>query len=162
MTLCFLGYHPERAIEGIAAEIEAAGPRAVELRLEREPVGIRGRRPGLFAVDSPSEAATQLQAELSDRLQAKRFYEPEKRPFWPHITVARVRPERGSTSSGGRRRRGRPRVVERPPGPLPEALERPFGAVRVALYRSNLRPTGAEYVSLASMELPRAESRRGD
>ena len=37
---------------------------------------------------------------------------------------------------------------------LPAALEQPFGSVRIALYRSNLRPQGAEYVSLANVELP--------
>ena len=44
-------------------------------------------------------------------------------------------------------------AVETPPKPLPaEALE-PFEAVRVTLYRSNLRSHGAEYVPLASIDL---------
>jgi 2'-5' RNA ligase len=44
--------------------------------------------------------------------------------------------------------------VETPPGPLPEALLEPLGAVRITLYRSHLRPTGAEYESVAQLELP--------
>jgi 2'-5' RNA ligase len=155
MTLCFLGYHPQKAIDGIAALVIGVAPRPVPMHLEAEPVPIKGRRPGLFALDTPSEAAERLQAELEANLAEARFYKPEKRPFWPHVTVARVRSERVK-GSAGRRRRGRPRIVERPPGPLPEALERPFDAVRVALYRSNLRPQGAVYERLAALELPPA------
>jgi hypothetical protein len=43
---------------------------------------------------------------------------------------------------------------------LPAELCEPFGFVRVALYRSNLRPTGAEYVSLAELDLPPAEAEK--
>jgi RNA 2',3'-cyclic 3'-phosphodiesterase len=155
VTLCFLGWRPEKAIPEIARIVTGVGRRPVAMRLEPDPSPIKGRRPGLFALDSPSEAAVELQAELEARLVERRFYKPEKRPFWSHVTVARVRTER-ITGSGGRRRRGKPRVVERWPGRLPEALERPFDAVRVALYRSNLRPQGAEYERLAALELPPA------
>ena len=154
VTLCFLGYRSERAIERIAAEIEGIAPRAVELRLEPPPVGVPRNRPRLFAVDAPSKATEELQAELSARLEANGFYRPEKREFWSHVTVARVRPERGEKGPSGRRRRGRPRTVESPPGPLPEAVLDPFFGVRVTLYRSHLRPAGAEYAPLAGFDLP--------
>lgn len=79
-------------------------------------------------------------------MAAEGFYEPEKRPFWPHVTVARVRPEaRGSR---------RPAVVSEVPGPLPPELKEPRIAVRMALYRSVLQPSGAKYVPLAQVELP--------
>jgi RNA 2',3'-cyclic 3'-phosphodiesterase len=154
VTLCFLGYHRERDIERIAAIVTDVEPRFVEIRLDPEPVPIPRRRPRLFAVGGESPVATALQAELSDRLQAERFYKPEKRPFWTHVTVARVRPEKGSRKGG---RRGNPRPVERPPGPLPEELLKPFGGARVALYRSFLRPSGAEYVRLAELNLAFAD-----
>ena len=160
VTLCFLGYKPERAIDELAELIAELEARPVPMRLEREPVGIKGRRPGLYAVDAPSEAAAELQADLSEVLASRRLYKPEKRDFWPHVTVARVRPERRPRGASGRRGRGKPMVVERPPGELPEALERPFGAVRVALYRSHLRHSGAEYERLAALELPPATSGR--
>jgi hypothetical protein len=51
--------------------------------------------------------------------------------------------------------------VEAPPGPLPAELLEPFGAVRVTLYRSRLRPSGAEYVSLAELDLPPAKAAKG-
>ena len=89
-----------------------------------------------------------LQAGVSEALAEGGWYRPEKRPFWPHVTVARVRPEaRGSK---------RPATVERPPGALPEALSEPFFGVRLTLYRSELKPTGARYAPLAQYELPGA------
>jgi len=160
VTLCFLGYLPEKAIPEVGAIVEGLGPRPVRLHLEPEPVGIRGGRPGLYAISAVGEEAVELQAELSARLAENRFYKPEQRPFWPHITVARVRPERRPAGSSGRRRRGKPRVVESPPGALPQGLLQPFGAVRVALYRSHLRSFGARYERLAALQLPPATSGR--
>lgn len=153
VTLCFLGYHPERDIERIAAAATAVEAPPVEIRFEAEPKPVPASRPRLFAVGGESAAAVALQAELSDRLESERFYEPEKRPFWTHVTVARVRPERDSR---GHRRRGRPMHVEAPPEPLPADLTEPFSAFRLALYRSLLKPSGAEYVRLASLNLPSA------
>jgi RNA 2',3'-cyclic 3'-phosphodiesterase len=152
VTLCFLSYHPEKKIEEIAAIVTGVKPRPVEMRLEREPMPLPKGRPRLFAVGAPSEAAIALQQELSDALEAKRFYEPEKRPFWPHVTVARVKSEPGSRS-GKRRGRGKPREVADLPSSLPEDLLQTFEAPRLALYRSHLRPTGAEYVRLAELNL---------
>jgi RNA 2',3'-cyclic 3'-phosphodiesterase len=151
MTLVFLGYHPEKEIERIADAALGVDARAPEIRLEPEPVGVpRGKRPRLFALDAPSEGAVELQSQVERRLVEERFYEPEKRPFWPHLTVARVRPEkRGSR---------KPALVESTLGRLPEQLFRPFSAVRLTLYRSHLRPQGAEYIPMAVKDLKPAES----
>jgi RNA 2',3'-cyclic 3'-phosphodiesterase len=151
MTLVFLGYHPEKEIERIADAALGVDARAPEIRLEPEPVGVpRGKRPRLFALDAPSEGAVELQSQVERRLVEERFYEPEKRPFWPHLTVARVRPEkRGSR---------KPALVESTLGRLPEQLFRPFSAVRLTLYRSHLRPQGAEYIPMAVNDLKPAES----
>ncbi|MGH2952601.1 MAG: RNA 2',3'-cyclic phosphodiesterase [Solirubrobacterales bacterium] len=157
VTLCFLSYHPEKLIDRIAEVVQALEPRPVELRFEAEPAPRPKGRPRLYALGAESQAAIELQAELSDALEAKRFYEPEKRAFWPHVTVARVRSERLAPKPGQRRGKGRPKRVRKPPRELPRALLEPFGAVRVALYRSNLRPQGAEYVSLAGIDLPPPE-----
>jgi 2'-5' RNA ligase len=146
ITLAFLGYRPEEEIERIAAAVEeSAGPAPwVELRdPEQRPPRGRAR---LFALPAISPGAEALQAGIEQRLVEEGFYEPEKRPFWPHVTVARVRPEaRGSR---------RPAVVSEPPGPLPPELSEPRIAVRMTLYRSVLQPTGARYVPLAQVELP--------
>jgi RNA 2',3'-cyclic 3'-phosphodiesterase len=151
MTLVFLGYHPEKQIQQIAETALGVDAPAPEIRLEPEPVGVpRGKRPRLFALDAPSEGAVDLQAQVERRLVDARFYEPEKRPFWPHLTVARMRPEkRGSR---------KPALVEKGPGPLPEQLFRPFSALRLTLYRSHLRPQGAEYIPIAVKDLKPAQN----
>lgn len=151
VTLCFLNYHPEKKIDEIAGIATGIEPRPVALRFEPEPVPVPRGRPRLFAVGAECEAAIAIQQELSDALEAERFYEPEKRPFWPHVTVARVRSERGSRSKG--RKRGKPMHVTDFPRSLPEELLGAFEAPRVALYRSYLRPAGAEYVRLAGLNL---------
>ncbi len=150
VTLCFLGYHRERDIERIGALVTGVEPRPVEIRLEPDPVPVPPNRPRLFAVGGESPPASALQQELSDLLEAKRFYKPEKRRYWTHVTVARGRSEKRARRRGGR---GRPMRVESPPGTLPAALTEPFEAPRLALYRSFLRPSGAEYVRLAELNL---------
>jgi 2'-5' RNA ligase len=162
MTLAFLGHHPERQLDRIAEVATDVAAAAPEVRLLPEPVPVPRGRPRLFAIAAESEGTIVLQAELEAKLVEAGFYKPEKRDFWPHLTVARVRSERRPAEERGkggkRRRRERPMRVERPPGPLPEALLEPFLAVRVALYRSHLRPTGAEYTPVATVELPIAGS----
>jgi 2'-5' RNA ligase len=148
VTLAFLGYRPEKEVERIAETVrESVGPAPwVELLdpVQRPPQG----RARLFALPALSPGTEALQAGLEQRLVEGGFYEPEKRPFWPHVTVARVRAEaRGSR---------RPAVVADPPGKLPEALSEAFFGVRLSLYRSVLLPSGAQYVPLAQVELPGA------
>ena len=147
MTLCFLGYLPEKRIDDVASVLTGMAVRAVPMKPASKLTAKPRSKPRLFAIDVDSPAAIAFQAELEAELAQARLYEPEKRPFWPHITVAKVRSERGTR---------RPRRVEREPGELPSALVHTFGSVRVALYRSNLRPEGAQYVSLASLDLPPA------
>ena len=110
----------------------------------------RGKRPRLFALDARSEGAEAVQQGVSDRLEAARFYKPEKRPFWPHLTVARVKPEK----RGGRK----PALVESPPGPLPEHTFLRFCPTRLVLFRSHLRREGAVYEPVAELELPKSET----
>ena len=147
ITLVFLGYQRERDVEPISELIQTLQSPAPRLRFEPEPVPKGGSkaRPSLFALDAPSEGAVALQAELEAGLVRAGFHKPEKRPFWPHLTVARVKPE----SRGSRR----PAEIRTRPGSLPESVVRTFDSVRVSLYRSNLRPQGAEYLRLASTEL---------
>ena len=94
------------------------------------------RDPRLFALDLDDEGgrATALQAAASAALEAGGWYRPEKRPFWPHVTLARVK----------RGERRVPPLPERPPPP-----GEPFDAAVVTLYRSTLRPQGALYEPLA-------------
>ncbi len=109
ITLAFLGHRPEKEIERIAAVIAAnARPGAVGRAARPGRSGRRGGGPALFALPALSPGAEALQAGVARGWTEAGFYEPEKRPFWPHVTVARVRPEgRGSR---------RPAVVARAAG----------------------------------------------
>jgi 2'-5' RNA ligase len=148
VTLAFLGYRPEKDVERVAAAIEECVAPAPLVSLLDPVAKPTPRRARLFALPAPSPGTEQIQSQLSQLLVAERLYEPEKRAFWPHITVARVRPEaRGSR---------RPMAVERAPKELPEDLSEPFYGVRLTLYRSVLQPQGARYVPLAQVKLPGA------
>jgi 2'-5' RNA ligase len=156
-TLAFLGHLPEDDIEEIAAVLPRDLP-APAMRLAPDPVGVpRGKRPRLFALEAESAGAVEVQAAVSAALEREGFYEPEERPWWPHITVARVRPQNPASSASrpgaGARGSRRPAALKSVPGPLPAGSEHMFVSVRMQLYRSYLRPQGAEYVSLASLEL---------
>ena len=137
VTLAFLGYRAEKEASAIA---EAIAPSAAEVPLlvPDEVVPLPPRRPRLFALDlgDPEGACGRLQQKVSHALEDGRFYKPEKRPFWPHITLARVK----------RDRRADPLPAEPPP------LE-PFRAAKLTLYRSILRPQGAQYEPLVAYEL---------
>jgi 2'-5' RNA ligase len=145
ITLAFLGYRSEKEIPRLAEIVAASQVPAPSIELGN-PVPRPGRgRPRLFALPVESPGTIALQAALQERLVEARLYEPEKRPFWPHATVARVRrEERGSN---------RPTRVSRLPEPLPQALLQPAVCRRMTLYRSELQPQGAQYTPLAQVEL---------
>jgi RNA 2',3'-cyclic 3'-phosphodiesterase len=148
ITLVFLGYQAEKDVRRIskaAFDVEAMAP-AVEVITE--PLGLPRRRPRLIALDARSEETVALQKQVEENLVAEGFYEPEKRPFWPHLTVARVKSE----APGSRK----PAQLRNPPHPLPEHMFRFFRPARLVLFKSHLRRTGAEYESLAELELPTA------
>ena len=147
MTLVFLGYQNEKdakAIAKAAFDVDAAAP-AVELA--SDPVGVPGgKRPRLIALAARSDETVSLQSQVEARLVEAGFYEPEKRPFWPHLTVARVRPEAP--------RSRKPALIRTQPHPLPEHMFRFFRPTRLVLFKSHLRRTGAEYEAMAELELP--------
>lgn len=147
ITLAFLGYLPGREITRLGEIVRGLGAMAPALRLEDPVAKPSLRRARLFALPAISPAAAPLQRELEQKLVAERLYKPEKRPFWPHVTIARVK-------SGGRGSR-RPAAVERPPRALPKGLLELALCVRVTLYRSVLQPQGSRYTPLAQVELSR-------
>lgn len=147
VTLVFLGYLAEKEI-GRLGEIVGQLPSPAPTIELGDPVAKPSLgRARLFALPTVSKGAVTLQAQLEEDLVAARLYKPEKRLFWPHVTLARVK----SAGRGSKR----PMAVERPPGALPKALLEPACCVRVTLYRSELNPMGARYTPLARVELSR-------
>ena len=130
VTLAFLGWQREEDVERIGelTGAAAAGHGPVPLA-PTEVRAVPPRRPRLFALhlDDPTGACAGLQASVQAALAGAGFFEPEERPFWPHVTLARVR-------KGHRVRQLR---SGRTPGP--------FTADSVVLYRSTLRSDGAVY-----------------
>jgi RNA 2',3'-cyclic 3'-phosphodiesterase len=132
VTLVFLGYLPEEEIARVACTaFEAldglAAPRLAMTGVKPLPP----RSPRLFALELADEdgRATALHTAASEALAGARLHKPEKRPFWPHLTLARVK-------------RGADRAPALDSGPPP--LDS-FDACEVTLYRSILRPQGALY-----------------
>jgi RNA 2',3'-cyclic 3'-phosphodiesterase len=147
MTLVFLGYQNEKDVKAIAKEAFDVDSQAPAVELVREPVGVPpGKRPRLIALAANSDGAVALQKQVEERLVEARFYEPEKRAFWPHLTVARVKPEAPKSR--------KPALITTPPHPLPEHMFRFFRPARLVLFKSHLRRSGAEYEALAELELP--------
>ena len=136
VTLVFLGWQDESAAGRIAEAAFGALPGGPPPRLrhrrqagpapERAPVRARPRRRG--------RPRDRVAGRHVGRARGGRLVPPEKRPFWPHITLARVK-------------RGERRV---PPPPARAApARRAFEARVLTLYRSTLRPQGALYEPLA-------------
>jgi 2'-5' RNA ligase len=149
MTLVFLGYQAEKDVKAIAKVAFDTDTEAPAVELTTEPVGVPpGKRPRLIALAANSDETVALQRQIEERLVAGGFYEPEKRPFWPHLTMARVKPE----APGSRK----PALIRTAPHPLPEHMFRFFRPTRLVLFKSHLRRTGAEYEPMAELELPTA------
>jgi 2'-5' RNA ligase len=147
MTLIFLGYQSEKDVRAIAKAAFDVNARAPAVELVREPVGVpQGKRPRLIALAANSEETVALQGQMEERLVQAGFYEPEKRAFWPHLTVARVKPEAP--------RSRKPAQIRTEPHPLPEHMFRFFRPTRLVLFKSHLRRSGAEYEAMAELELP--------
>jgi 2'-5' RNA ligase len=153
VTLAFLGWQEESAADEIAAaSFEAAAGTKAPLLL---PVGVKAvptRKPRLFALDLEDVGgrATRLQAAVAAALDVGGFYEPEKRPFWPHITLARVR-------DGSRELAPPDPCGDWRGGGVPGLSSlAPFTANSLTLYRSMLRPEGSLYEALGCLPLGHA------
>ncbi|MEA2357757.1 MAG: 2,3-cyclic 3-phosphodiesterase [Solirubrobacteraceae bacterium] len=141
VTLAFLGSRPVEEVEQIATAVGGAVgglPAASLAALAARPVPRRRAR--LFALDLSDGGgrAGAVHAAVSAALGERGFYSPERRAFWPHVTVARV----------GRAERSVAPLSLPPPG-------EPFMADEVVLYRSHLGGGPARYEALERWRLRR-------
>jgi RNA 2',3'-cyclic 3'-phosphodiesterase len=131
VTLAFLGNRPAAELESITEAVRASAggePPMFEPGCYRET-----RSVGMIVLGDEERRAGTLAERLFDRLEALRIYEPERRPWLPHVTVVRFR--------------ARPRLSP----PLPE-----LGGVvssEMAVMISRLHPGGARYEVLESVPL---------
>ena len=138
VTLCFLGWRDGAEIAAIAAACGAVAAEPAPALSLGNPRWLPPRRPRVLAVEllDRDGVLTRAQALLSQVLATGGWYQPEKRPYLPHVTVARTA-------------RGRPPARD----PLPPPAGTEFYASRVTLYRSRLLRSGARYEPLAMVEL---------
>ena len=141
-TLRFLGACTPDAVPGIELACESVGGFPVGELALAGPLWLPRRRPRVLAVAITDSAGhlSDAQALLSGALAAGGICAPEKRPFFPHVTVARVR--------------GSERVPE-PELPPPAAVA--FVPRSIALYRSHLGRGPAQYEVLKRISLAGAE-----
>jgi 2'-5' RNA ligase len=136
-TLCFLGWREEEEVARIGELVGACAAPVPGLALG-EAVWLPPRRPRVLAVDIEDAAGglSELQERVSSALAREAGYEPERRPYRPHVTVARVRG----------RARVRAHDVDAPP-------PRRFDGLALTLYRSRLQRSGARYEPAVSIPL---------
>ena len=142
LTLCFLGSRPVGEIDAIAGALSPGSGPVGELRVGA-PVWLPPRRPRALAVevhDDDGELSA-LQADVSRAIAAVSGWEPERRRFRAHITLARIGAGSVLRSSRGE-------------SPLPATPPLRFTPAALILYRSWLSRTGASYEPLVSCALP--------
>lgn len=146
LTLAFLGHHPEERLPPLRealAEVFARYP-AMPLRLHGGGTFPQGRpaRVAWVGVKAPPELPP-MQHDVADAAASQLEWEPEKRPFHPHVTLTRCNPTW-------------PRqLVERFHSEVQGAWGEEFLAAEGVLYRSRLSPRGAQYEALARFPLRR-------
>ncbi len=146
VTLKFLGgMRPAQTVEAARLLEDAAGESApFELQLAQTGVFPTPRKPGVLwaGFNGETRRLLRLQARVEGAVSALGIA-PERRPYSPHATVARLRRDaRGRTA------------VEIGKAWLdlsPQAIS--FTVERIALFRSYLEPTGARYERLSTAPL---------
>src|SRR5215216_2227355 len=132
VTIAFLGSRPAAETASIGDALREAVrdvPKPVLTSLRYRET----RSVGMLVLDDEEGRATRIAEEAHRRLAELGVYEPERRPWLPHLTVVRFRE--------------RPRLSPSIPdlGPIVTS--------DAAVYMSRLRPTGAQYEVVESVPL---------
>lgn len=143
ITLKFLGDIPSDRLELVSAGVREAVETIAPFQLA---LGRAGAFPNLdrprvlwLDVEDVGNALIDLQSRVETALCARRFVR-EERPFSPHLTIGRVRSPKGSN--------GLTALMKQIPFQTPE-----FHIDRVAIIKSELRPSGPIYTVLEHAEL---------
>lgn len=143
ITLVFLGNHREQTLDTLHQELEALRPAGFTLRLDALDV-FGGDRPRNLHVRIARETALEaLQSKLCRTARMAGIH-PEKRRFIPHVTLFRFRPGAAEPAMLAS-------ALQRMGAPAPMRFE----VQRYGLFRSHLRPDGAQYDLLAEYPLTR-------
>ena len=147
VTLKFIGEMPETklaAIRGALAGVRYAQPVSLDFRgLGFFP---NEKLPRVFWAGIEASPNLKTLAADIDKATEKVGIPPEKRPFSPHLTLARFEP---------------PQLPEQLRAAIQENAARDFGSLRAGefhLIESKLKPSGAEYTRLESFPFAAAEA----
>lgn len=133
VTLAFLGSRPPEDVARVAEALEQSARTVAEPILLTAQRYRETRSVAMLVLADEEGRAGRLAQALHERLERMGIYEPEARPWLPHVTVLRFRSP--------------PRL--RPP--LPALV--PFSPSGAAVYHSQLGRGGARYEVLESVPL---------
>lgn len=143
LTLKFLGSTPEELVPEIKRKLTEAmrGHRKMRLRLSGAGVFPNERRPRVVWIGLvDSDRLVGLQRDVETAMEALGF-EPEGRPFTPHLTLGRLRSPRGTAA-----------LLREIEALKDEAFD-DIEVGEVAVMKSELKPAGAVYHRLHSIPL---------
>jgi 2'-5' RNA ligase len=132
LTLAFLGDRPREELTALQTAVESFTAKAPLLAVGA-PLLLPHRHPRTVGVEVGDAGGDlwDLQRDLVGALAGAGSWEPPRRRFHPHVTLARMR-------SGTE-------LTQLPP-PTPQLV---FAPVAIELLRSHLEPSGARYETLA-------------
>jgi 2'-5' RNA ligase len=144
LTLKFFGNIEESKVDPILQSIGSLIQRTSPFSMKVQGVGafphFKNPRVIWMGLRGGKEVLAMFQKELEGTL-AKIGFEPEDRPFQPHLTLGRMKSSRGKDDLVGKMEKHR---------------EEEFGNVeveKVVLFKSDLRPSGPIYTALKELRL---------
>lgn len=144
LTLAFLGNTSESELARVISLVETIGEKhpSFEMRIVRLQYGPDEKRPRMiwaFIEKSPELIA--LQKDLEEELATADLYAPEKRPYSPHLTLARFH----MTQFRQLEPEERPQIAQ--------DISLAFEVQSIEVMESRLKRSGAEYAVLQSIQL---------
>ncbi len=147
LTLQFLGDTPARLLPHIESALREICPNHAPFELHFGQPGCfpNGHNPRVLwiGIDEPTRPLKELQRDVVNAM-ARLSFAPEKRSYRPHLTLGRVK-----RHANKQERRQLGELVEKVE--IPAIPPMPVSAV--SFIRSELRPEGARYTTLASVPL---------
>jgi len=144
LTLLFLGETAEGEIPALAAKLRQAFARCPPLGLRLSEGGTfppgRPARVAWVGIEGPQELMT-LQQDVTGAAVEALGFEPEKRAYHPHVTLARC-PDPW-----------RREAIDKLKNALTGPIGPPFVADRGVLFESKLSPKGARYLVVESFPM---------
>jgi 2'-5' RNA ligase len=144
LTLKFFGNIEESRIDPIFKSIEEPIRNTPPYSIEVKGVGafpqLRNPRVIWMGLVDGKEILTSFQKQIETQLE-KMGFQPEDRPFHPHLTLGRMKSSRGKEELVGRMEKHR------------EEEFGDFQVERVILFKSDLTPSGPIYTLLKELKL---------